>query len=99
MLGLERSSYAVKCYSGVALVFRAKTARIARSNYARNGTKPAQNKQRLFVCMTPPDKSFSSEIDLFHAPQELAKLPDRSFPPAACFVPRQRPQRCHAMQL
>jgi hypothetical protein len=50
------------------------------------------------VCMTPPNKSSSGDIDLFRV-QEPPQLPDRSFPPAVYVVPRDRPQRYHSMQL
>jgi hypothetical protein len=52
------------------------------------------------VCMTPPDKSFSGDIDLVRVQQEPLKVPDPTFPPAAYVVlPRYRPERCHSMQL
>jgi hypothetical protein len=47
--------------------------------------------------MTPPDESFSSDVDLFRP--EPPKLPDLSFSPDAYVVPRHRPERCHSMQL
>ena len=49
--------------------------------------------------MTPPDKSFSGDIDLVRVQQEPPKLADPTLPPAAYVVPRYRPERCHSMQL
>ncbi len=44
--------------------------------------------------MTPPDKSFSGDIDLARVQQEPPKLPDHTLPPAAYVVPRYRPEIC-----
>jgi hypothetical protein len=49
--------------------------------------------------MTPPSESSSGDIDMFRVRQKPPELPDRSLPPAAYFVPRYRPERCHSMQL
>ena len=49
--------------------------------------------------MTPPDKSFSADIDLVRIQQKPPALPNPTLPPAAYVVPRDRPERCHSMQL
>jgi len=49
--------------------------------------------------MTPPDKSFSGDIDLLRVQQEPLKLPDPTLPPATYVGPRYRPERCHSTQL
>jgi hypothetical protein len=48
--------------------------------------------------MTPPDKSFSDDIDLVRVQQEPPELEDSTVPPAAYVVPPSRPERCHSMQ-
>jgi hypothetical protein len=48
--------------------------------------------------MTPPDKSFSDDIDLVRVQQEPPELADSTVPPAAYVVPPSRPERCHYMQ-
>ena len=49
--------------------------------------------------MTPPDKSFSGDIDLVRVQQEPLKVPDPTLPSANYVGPRYRPERCHSTQL
>jgi hypothetical protein len=49
--------------------------------------------------MTPPDKSFSGDIDLFCFRQGSPKLPDRFLPPTSYAVSQYRPHRYHSFQI
>jgi len=49
--------------------------------------------------MTPPDKSFSDDIDLFSVRQGPPEVPDRFLPPASYAVLQYRPHRYHSFQI